>query len=350
MANYQGKRQGRGSTNRASSKGKKRRYSQSDSSSKSFRKFSKGRKFQTQSRTNAPEDESSEESFSKDGAWSDRRNSGSKRRSPSGSSDLTQPILRHRQGGKRKWDKGSEASSDYSARRKPSHGSRQGNKGGGKARSPFQSGEDRPQGRRSREYSSGRSQQRTTGYRDRDYRNRERDRDRNYQDKGYQDRGRNYQGGDSQQRGYRDRDTGYRDRRDFAQRSERRGDRTDYRSPRSSFSSREQTSVTDTARSSWSSPTSPDSSSELSPDLVYGRHSVLSALEEGRSLNRVWLLSKLRYDPRFNTLLNQAKENGTVIDEVGYQRLDQHDHRWRVPTFPRNQCIGCHQRPKHASL
>ena len=70
-------------------------------------------------------------------------------------------------------------------------------------------------------------------------------------------------------------------------------------------------------------PETHEQTEEVNPDLVYGRHSVLSALEQGRSLNRVWIVSKLRYDPRFNTLLNQAKENGTVIDEVSYQRLDQ---------------------------
>ncbi|MEM9212837.1 MAG: 23S rRNA (guanosine(2251)-2'-O)-methyltransferase RlmB [Cyanobacteria bacterium P01_F01_bin.150] len=62
---------------------------------------------------------------------------------------------------------------------------------------------------------------------------------------------------------------------------------------------------------------------DLNPDLLYGRHAVLSALEQGRSLNKVWIVSKLRYDPRFNNLLNDAKAVGTVIDEVGYQRLDQ---------------------------
>ncbi|MEM9447491.1 MAG: 23S rRNA (guanosine(2251)-2'-O)-methyltransferase RlmB [Cyanobacteria bacterium P01_E01_bin.6] len=60
-----------------------------------------------------------------------------------------------------------------------------------------------------------------------------------------------------------------------------------------------------------------------SPDLLYGRHSVIAALENQRSLNRVWILSKLRYDPRFHTLLTQAKANGTVIDEVGFERLNQ---------------------------
>ncbi len=62
-------------------------------------------------------------------------------------------------------------------------------------------------------------------------------------------------------------------------------------------------------------------------DLIYGRHTVLSALENGRSLNRIWILSQLRYDPRFHTLLLQAKANGTVIDEVDPKRLDQVTHR-----------------------
>jgi 23S rRNA (guanosine2251-2'-O)-methyltransferase len=63
-----------------------------------------------------------------------------------------------------------------------------------------------------------------------------------------------------------------------------------------------------------------------SPDLIYGRHSVIAALENQRPLNRVWILSKLRYDPRFHTLLTQAKANGTVIDEVGFDRLNQLSH------------------------
>jgi 23S rRNA (guanosine2251-2'-O)-methyltransferase len=58
-------------------------------------------------------------------------------------------------------------------------------------------------------------------------------------------------------------------------------------------------------------------------DLIYGRHPVLSALENQRELNRIWVTSRLRYDPRFHNLLIQAKENGTVIDEVDPKRLDQ---------------------------
>ncbi len=58
-------------------------------------------------------------------------------------------------------------------------------------------------------------------------------------------------------------------------------------------------------------------------DLIYGRHPVLAALESQRQLNRVWIMSRLRYDPRFHAVLAQAKSNGTVVDEVEYRRLDQ---------------------------
>lgn len=62
---------------------------------------------------------------------------------------------------------------------------------------------------------------------------------------------------------------------------------------------------------------------ELNPDLVYGRHPVLALLEGDRQINRIWILPRLRYDPRFHSLLNQAKANGTVIDEVEPRRLSQ---------------------------
>ncbi|AFY68260.1 23S rRNA (guanosine(2251)-2'-O)-methyltransferase RlmB [Geitlerinema sp. PCC 7407] len=58
-------------------------------------------------------------------------------------------------------------------------------------------------------------------------------------------------------------------------------------------------------------------------DLVYGRHPILAILESQRPLNRIWVSTRLRYDPRFHSLLNQAKLNGTVIDEVDSRRLDQ---------------------------
>ena len=58
-------------------------------------------------------------------------------------------------------------------------------------------------------------------------------------------------------------------------------------------------------------------------DLIYGRHPVLTALENQHSLNRIWITSKLRYDHRFHNLILQAKDNGAVIDEVEPKRLDQ---------------------------
>jgi 23S rRNA (guanosine2251-2'-O)-methyltransferase len=58
-------------------------------------------------------------------------------------------------------------------------------------------------------------------------------------------------------------------------------------------------------------------------DLIYGRHSVLSALEGRRRLNRIWITPRLRYDSRFHSLILQAKEKGTIIDEVDSKRLDQ---------------------------
>ncbi len=58
-------------------------------------------------------------------------------------------------------------------------------------------------------------------------------------------------------------------------------------------------------------------------DYLYGKHPVLSALESGRQINRIWLLSKLRYDPQFNLLINKAKDSGAIIDEVDPRRLSQ---------------------------
>ncbi len=61
-------------------------------------------------------------------------------------------------------------------------------------------------------------------------------------------------------------------------------------------------------------------------DLIYGRHPVLTALENKRLLNRIWIAPRLRYDPRFHTLISQAKENGSIVDEVEPKRLDRITH------------------------
>ncbi|OCR00656.1 23S rRNA (guanosine(2251)-2'-O)-methyltransferase RlmB [Oscillatoriales cyanobacterium USR001] len=62
---------------------------------------------------------------------------------------------------------------------------------------------------------------------------------------------------------------------------------------------------------------------EEETELIYGRHSLQAALEKERTLNRIWVTPQLRYDPRFHSLLNQAKANGSIIDEVDFRRLDQ---------------------------
>ncbi len=61
----------------------------------------------------------------------------------------------------------------------------------------------------------------------------------------------------------------------------------------------------------------------LKPDLIYGRHSVEAAIAAKRSLNRLWINAKLRYDSRFRPLIMEAKANGAVIDEVDSLRLTQ---------------------------
>lgn len=80
----------------------------------------------------------------------------------------------------------------------------------------------------------------------------------------------------------------------------------------------------DYGESRWDNEALADGNSEeTKSDLIYGRHSVESALESERTLNRLWVNSKLRYDSRFRPLLVAAKANGTVIDEVENVRLSQ---------------------------
>lgn len=69
------------------------------------------------------------------------------------------------------------------------------------------------------------------------------------------------------------------------------------------------------------------SAAENDGDLIYGRHSVLAVLQSERALNRIWVLSHLRYDSRFHTLIDQAKRNGATVDEVDSRRLDYLTHQ-----------------------
>ena len=66
-----------------------------------------------------------------------------------------------------------------------------------------------------------------------------------------------------------------------------------------------------------------ESESEEDNDLIYGRHPVIAAMKSNRQLNRIWITAKLHYDPRFHSLLVEAKANGAIIDEVENLRLNQ---------------------------
>lgn len=119
---------------------------------------------------------------------------------------------------------------------------------------------------------------------------------------------------EGKERPYRSKDS-----KRYPRRDEKRDDRpyrdNDRRSPRFHASDRDRSPA-------------PESTAITAPtveetELIYGRHAVLAALENQQNLNRVWITPRLRYDVRFHTLLQQAKANGTVIDEVNRRRLDQ---------------------------
>ncbi len=74
-------------------------------------------------------------------------------------------------------------------------------------------------------------------------------------------------------------------------------------------------------RGGWQDPPAPEIAEEEVTDYLYGKHSVFTAIENERQINRIWVLSKLRHHPAFFTLIDQAKANGTVVDEVDAQRL-----------------------------
>lgn len=78
----------------------------------------------------------------------------------------------------------------------------------------------------------------------------------------------------------------------------------------------------------------PPEKEKIDDDLIYGRHTVLSALNGGRKLHRIWVVANLRYSADFLPLINTAKENGAVIDEVDYKRLNQ------LTNFGRHQGIA----------
>ncbi|MEB3289395.1 MAG: 23S rRNA (guanosine(2251)-2'-O)-methyltransferase RlmB [Leptolyngbya sp.] len=143
------------------------------------------------------------------------------------------------------------------------------------------------------------------GYRDRDRNNGDY---RGKSEGGYRGKG---EGGD-----YRDRDRdrpegGYRGKSDGGYRGQGEGRFSKERLPQAD------------RLAATISPESDASQDDSLADLLYGRHAVAAALESQRPLNRVWVNSRLRYDPRFLSLIDEAKASGAVIDEVDTRRLNQ---------------------------
>jgi 23S rRNA (guanosine2251-2'-O)-methyltransferase len=133
--------------------------------------------------------------------------------------------------------------------------------------------------------------------------------------------------------GYRGRDASRNDRPNF-----NRDDRSPARNDRPSFNRddrgasygdrssnkqwRERPPANDrNNRGGWQDRPEPEVAEEEVIDYLYGKHSVFTAIENERQINRIWVLSKLRHHPSFFTLIAQAKANGTVVDEVDAQRL-----------------------------
>lgn len=122
----------------------------------------------------------------------------------------------------------------------------------------------------------------------------------------------------------------YKSRRDDAD-NDRRGNNRSDRDARPSFNrddrqhsferTRERSPSARNNRGGWQDPPTPEVTEEEVTDYLYGKHSVFTAIENERQINRIWVLSKLRHHPAFFTLIAQAKANGTVIDEVDNQRL-----------------------------
>ncbi len=95
-----------------------------------------------------------------------------------------------------------------------------------------------------------------------------------------------------------------------------RSDRRSSKKPK--FSGKKTIASSRPQRKEWQPPEETEDN-----DLIYGRHSVLAALESDRQLNRIWITNRLHYDPRFHNLIQGSKAKGAVIDEVSAQRLSQ---------------------------
>ena len=58
-------------------------------------------------------------------------------------------------------------------------------------------------------------------------------------------------------------------------------------------------------------------------DFIWGKHSVFSALEAGKPINRIWCTTDIRSSEKFFLMLKEAKNKGTLIEEVPWSRISQ---------------------------
>tara|TARA_Y100001933_G_scaffold264845_1_gene333029 strand:- start:4087 stop:5043 length:957 start_codon:yes stop_codon:yes gene_type:complete len=58
-------------------------------------------------------------------------------------------------------------------------------------------------------------------------------------------------------------------------------------------------------------------------DYIWGKHSVIAALDSGRPVNRIWCTSENRSSEKFFLLLKEAKNKGVLVEEVSWSRISQ---------------------------
>tara|TARA_Y100000589_G_scaffold299637_1_gene309205 strand:+ start:90 stop:1082 length:993 start_codon:yes stop_codon:yes gene_type:complete len=58
-------------------------------------------------------------------------------------------------------------------------------------------------------------------------------------------------------------------------------------------------------------------------DFIWGKHSVLAALESNRPINRIWCTSEIKSSEKFFILLKEIKKRGVLVEEVSWPRISQ---------------------------
>ena len=58
-------------------------------------------------------------------------------------------------------------------------------------------------------------------------------------------------------------------------------------------------------------------------DLIWGKHSVYSALETNKPINRIWCTPEIRSSEKFFQILKEYKNKGVLLEEVPWTRISQ---------------------------